>query len=89
MDYSKLTKKELIEECKENNLNFSSNMTKIELETLLINNKTNEDSQNIITDDQELNTYNDTTQVKAGNPPDGVGKAGAIINIIVGVLSII
>jgi|GEM_PF-3122797 len=81
MDYSKLTKEELIKLCEKNNLNFSSNMAKIELEKILIANANN-NFKNINENKKDSHKYSNNNEVKKIKKPDGVGSAGAILNIV-------
>ena len=83
MDYSKLKKKELIELCKENDLHFSSNMTKLELEKILIKHKNDKLNNEFFNEDlKPINVKNNAS------PPHGIGKAGAILNIIFSIIGL-
>jgi len=90
VDYGKLNKEELIQICEENNLHYSSNMSKEDLERHIINNniKTNnyeEDSFNktsISKQNEYEADYSTYDNYETSEKNDGIGKTGAILNII-------
>ncbi len=87
MDYSKFTKKELIELCEEREISFSSSWVKSQLEEVLIDfdNKLKEKEEKK-QQEQQLSSQNDQNQQVVENT---LGKAGAIVNIVFGSIALI